>query len=78
MTETLVHQALLMALQQRKTVPAQLIHHSDRGSQYTSDDYQTLLAKHQILASMSGTGNCYDNAPMESFFAVLKTELVSP
>ncbi len=57
-------------------VTDQLIHHSDRGSQYTSADYQTLLATHEIQVSMSGRGNCYDNAPMESFFSILKTELV--
>ncbi len=52
------------------------MHHSDRGSQYTSEDYQQLLEGHEIKVSMSGTGNCYDNAPMESFFSLLKTELV--
>jgi putative transposase len=51
-----------------------LLHHSDRGSQYTSGNYQTLLAQAQIAPSMSGTGSCYDNAMMESFFATLKTE----
>jgi len=50
--------------------------HSDRGSQYASEDYQRLLAKHGIDCSMSRAGNCYDNAPMESFFASLKKELV--
>ncbi len=52
------------------------IHHSDRGSQYTSTDYQALLSRHNALPSMSRAGNAYDNAPMESFFATLKTELV--
>ncbi len=56
--------------------PAGLIHHSDRGSQYTSRAYRALLAKHRLQASMSRTGNAYDNAPMESFFATLKAELV--
>jgi transposase InsO family protein len=67
--------ALHMALGRRR--PAEgLIHHSDRGSQYTSKDYQALLSRHKILPSMSRAGNAYDNAPMESFFATLKSELV--
>jgi len=78
MTDALTQQALQMALRQRKPQPQQLLHHSDRGSQYTSADYQQLLAKHRIHVSMSGTGNCYDNAPMESFFAQLKTEQLYP
>jgi transposase InsO family protein len=53
-----------------------LLHHSDRRSQYASRDYRALLLDHQALASMSRTGNVYDNAPMESFFATLKTELI--
>jgi len=53
-----------------------LIHHSDRGSQYCALDYQRLLKQHGLLASMSGKGNCYDNAPMESFWGSLKNELV--
>lgn len=76
MTDMLTQQALQMALGQRRLQPHYLLHHSDRGSQYTSGDYQRLLAQHGIQVSMSGTGNCYDNAPMESFFAQLKTELV--
>ena len=76
MTEALTQQALQMALRQRKPQAHQLLHHSDRGSQYTSTDYQKLLADHQITVSMSSTGNCYDNAPMESFFAQLKLEQV--
>ena len=51
-----------------------LLHHSDRGSQYTSDAYLKLLEKAQCMISMSRTGNCYDNAAMESFFATLKGE----
>jgi transposase InsO family protein len=47
---------------------AGLIHHSDRGSQYSSKDFKDLLVKYCIVASMSGSGNCYDNAAMESFF----------
>jgi transposase InsO family protein len=71
----LVLAALHMALDTRKPAPG-LLHHSDRGSQYASHDYQAVLTQSQIQASMSRSGNCYDNAPMESFFATLKTELV--
>ena len=53
-----------------------LIHHSDQGSQYTDSKYQAVLAAHGIVASMNGAGTWYDNAPMESFFATLKSELV--
>ena len=76
MTASLTNKALTMAVNTRQQVPDKLLHHSDRGSQYTSGDYQTLLGQHKMLASMSGVGNCYDNAPMESFFSLLKTELV--
>lgn len=75
LTTELVSAALSMAIAQRRP-PAGLLHHSDRGSQYASQDYQALLTKHQIHCSMSRAGNCYDNAPMESFFGTLKTELV--
>jgi transposase InsO family protein len=75
MTSELVCRALQMALQQRRPAAA-LVHHSDRGSQYASGDYRQLLEQHGLLASMSGTGNCYDNAVVESFFATLKTELI--
>jgi len=68
--------ALTMALLQRDPQPRDLLHHSDRGVQYASDEYQHLLSQHGIAASMSGRGNCYDNAMMESFFATLKNELV--
>ena len=67
--------ALEMALLKRRPKEG-LIHHSDRGCQYTSNDYQALLSRHKILPSMSRSGNAYDNAPMESFFATIKTELV--
>ena len=67
-----------MAVAARSCLPNQLLHHSNRGSQYTSADYQALLAQKYMLVSMSGTGNCYDNAPAESFFSLLKTELVHP
>src|ERR1700730_17645724 len=53
-----------------------LIHHSDRGSQYASDDYQRLLASHRIAQSMSEKGNCYDNAMMESVFKTIKSEMI--
>ena len=55
---------------------AGLIHHSDRGSQYCSVDYQAALKKHRIRISMSGKGNCYDNAMVETFFKTLKSELI--
>ncbi len=71
----LVIDALQMALTARQPPPG-LLHHSDRGSQYASDDYQALLTKNQMVVSMSRKGNCYDNAPVESFFGTLKTELV--
>jgi transposase InsO family protein len=76
MTDSLTRQALQMALRQRKPQAHTLLLHSDRGSQFTSAVFQQLLADHHITVSMSGTGNCYDNAPMESFFAQLKTEWV--
>ena len=71
----LVLDALRMALHRRQPKPG-LLHHSDRGSQYASGDYQNLLAHFQIDPSMSRRGNCYDNAPAESFFASLKKECV--
>ena len=74
--EALVSQALLMALVSRQP-PAGLMHHSDRGSQYTSEGYQQLLASWGIQVSMSRTGNCYDNAVMERFFGTLKGECTS-
>ena len=58
--------------------PAQSIHHSDRGSQYCSIDYQAVLRKHDLLISMSGKGNCYDNAVVETFFKTIKSELIWP
>ncbi len=56
--------------------PKRLIHHSDRGSQYCSVGYQAELRCHGIRISMSGTGNCYDNAMVETFFKTIKSELV--
>ena len=69
----LVIDAMKMARDQRD-VPA--IHHSDRGPQYTSDDFRELLSMHGIECSMSGRGSCYDNAPVESFFSLLKRERI--
>ncbi len=69
----LVEGAWQMALLNRQP-PAGLLHHSDRGSQYTSESYRDQLAKLDCQVSMSRTGNCYDNAVMESFFATLKAE----
>ena len=75
MTSRLVVDALDMAV--RRRVPEEgLLAHSDRGSQYASEHYQRLLAEHGITCSMSGKADCWDNAPMESFFASLKKELV--
>lgn len=74
MTTALVAQALQMALQTRQP-SAGLLHHSDRGAQYASHDYRALLQPHGIEVSMSRTGNCYDNAVMESAWGTLKTEL---
>jgi len=67
--------ALTMAVGQRLPKPG-LLQHSDRGSQYTSEDYQRALRDHGIDCSMSGRGNCWDNAVVESFFATLKRELI--
>jgi putative transposase len=67
--------ALIMAIQRRRPT-AGLIHHSDRGSQYAAGDYRDVLQAAVITQSMSRKGNCWDNAPMESFFGTLKTELV--
>jgi transposase InsO family protein len=71
----LVLSALDMALQQRQPA-AGLVHHSDRGSQYASADYQQALKASGLQCSMSRKGNCWDNAVVESFFSTLKTELV--
>jgi transposase InsO family protein len=67
--------ALTMAVGQRLPGPG-LLQHSDRGSQYTSEDYQRALRDHGIECSMSGKGNCWDNAVVESFFGTLKRELL--
>ena len=67
--------ALTMAIQRRRPRVG-LVHHSDRGSQYAAGDYRAILQAAAITQSMSRKGNCWDNAPMESFFGTLKTELV--
>jgi putative transposase len=56
--------------------PKGCIHHTDRGPQYCSHDYQTLLRQHGFKVSMSGKGNCYDNAAVETFFKTIKAELI--
>ena len=75
MSRKLVMDALLMAIWRRKAGKG-LIHHSDRGSQYCSDDYQKLLKQHGMVCSMSRKGNCWDNAVMERFFHSLKSEQI--
>lgn len=74
-TADLVEKALRMALYERQPDPG-LLHHSDRGSQYASEQIRQILATNHITVSMSRTGNCYDNAVMESFFSTLKCEWV--
>lgn len=73
MTAQLVTDALMMALWRRGR-PQELLHHSDQGSQYTSDQFQRLMDASGVVCSMSRSGNCWDNAAMESFFSSLKTE----
>lgn len=68
--------ALRRAVRGRHFVPAGLLHHTDRGSPYASDDYRDALASYAMIASMSRKGDCWDNAPSESFFATLRAELV--
>ncbi|OPY66952.1 MAG: Integrase core domain protein [Syntrophorhabdus sp. PtaU1.Bin050] len=74
-TTELVEQSLLKAIRIKRPGKG-LIHHSDRGSQYCNPKYHALLVRFGITPSMSGKGNCYDNAPMESFWGTMKTELV--
>lgn len=75
LTRNLVSESLFRAVAAKR--PAQgLIHHSDRGSQYCSHEYNRILQQCGLQASMSGRGNCFDNAPMESFWGTLKQELV--
>ena len=73
--QELVNEALMMAVEQRRPKPG-VIHHSDQGILYSSGSYLALLTKYGMLRSMSGKGNCYDNAIAESFFSSLKNELV--
>jgi putative transposase len=74
-TKNLVSQSLFRAVAAKRPADG-LIHHSDRGSQYCSYEYRELLGQFEMKASMSRKGNCYDNAPMESFWGTLKQELV--
>ena len=75
LSRNLVSQSLLRAVTNRRPQKG-LLHHSDRGSQYCSHEYQSLLRQFGLEASMSERGNCFDNAPMESFWGILKQELV--
>ncbi len=75
MTKNLVSQSLFKAVSAKRPAKG-LLHHSDRGSQYCSLEYRKLLVQFGMKASMSRKGNCYDNAPMESFWGTLKQELV--
>jgi transposase InsO family protein len=72
----LVLDALDMAIDARRPAPGMLVHHSDRGVQYACHDYRQALADAEIAVSMSRKANCWDNAPVESFFSTLKQELV--
>jgi putative transposase len=76
LTRNLVNQSLLQAVTTRRPKKG-LLHHSDRGSQYCSHEYQGLLSQFGLEVSMSGSGNCFDNAPMESFWGILKQELIN-
>lgn len=76
MEKQLVIQAVLMAVWQKQH-DGTVILHSDRGSQFTSHEYQKFLTDHHIISSMSAVGSCYDNAPAESFFGLLKRERVN-
>ncbi len=75
MTKHLVMQALFRAVASRRPAPG-LIHHTDRGSQYCAHAYQELVGQFHMQTSMSRRGNCFDNAPIESFWGTLKSELV--
>ncbi len=75
LSRNLVGQSLLRAVTTRRPEKG-LLHHSDRGVQYCSHEYRSLLEQFGLEVSMSGTGNCFDNAPMESFWGILKQELV--
>ena len=75
LTRNLVNESLFRAVTAKRPA-AGLLHHSDRGSQYCSHEFRSLLGQFGLEVSMSGKGNCYDNAPMESFWSTLKQELV--
>ena len=75
LTRNLVSQSLFRAVEAKRPANG-LLHHSDRGSQYCSNEYRRILDKFGLQVSMSGTGNCFDNAPMESFWGTLKQELI--
>ncbi|MFC1941876.1 DDE-type integrase/transposase/recombinase [Chloroflexota bacterium] len=75
MTKKLVSQSLLRAMSTQRP-QKRLLHHSDRGSQYCSHEYQRLLEHFGLEASMNERGNCFDNAPKESFWEILKQELI--
>jgi len=75
LSKNLVEESLLRAVSSRRP-EKEVLHHSDRGSQYCSHEYRSLLKRFGLVVSMSGRGNCYDNAPMESFWGILKQELV--
>ena len=74
-TKNLVEESLIRAILNRRPEKG-LIHHSDRGSQYCSREYRKIIDQYGVIASMSRKGNCYDNAPMESFWGTLKQELI--
>ena len=75
MTQELIGRALIRAVKTRKPAPGMILH-SDRGSQYCSNNYRYILNQFGMIQSMSRKGNCYDNAPIESFWGTLKVELI--
>jgi len=75
MTQNLVSESWLRAAEAKRPAKG-LMHHSDRGSQYCAFEYRQLLVHYGVQVSMSGKGNCFDNAPMESFWGMLKQELI--
>ena len=77
MKRDLAIRALKMAVALRQPRKG-CIHHTDRGSQYCSHDYQKLLRQHGFKVSMSAKGNCYDNSAVETFFKIIKAELIWP
>jgi putative transposase len=75
LSKNLVEESLLRAVLSRRP-QKEMLHHSDRGVQYCSEEYRSLLKRFGLVVSMSGKGNCYDNAPMESFWGIIKQELL--